>query len=273
MMKKFIRILLPIFVFLALFLPVFAIDEYVRDDYGVLTQEEIQQLNQKAARISQEQQCGIYIRVMPNREGEAFIEDYAEIIYKRENLGIGPDKNGILLILDMNERYYDIAAYGDRSNRAFTDFAKSIMEDDIVERMSKGNYYEAFNYYLDDSEYDLQREAMGEPVDVNHVHTIAEQKAQKRRVATTVAGTVSPLTSLLICLGLRSRNKSKGLRYDAVDYIPRNGIQLNVVSDQFLYRREHRTPRPKVQSSSGGGFGDGGTTINSGGFSHSSGKF
>lgn len=272
MMKRLIRILIPVFLFLALFLPVFAASDYVRDEYGVLTQEEINLLNQKAARISQEQQCGVYVRVMKDREGEAYIEDYAEKIYIRENLGIGSEKNGILLILDMNERYYDIAAFGDRSNRAFTDFAKDIMEDDIVNIMSKGDFYKAFDIFLDDAEYDLQREAMGEPVDVNHVHTYAEQKAQKRRTAMAVAGTVSPITSLLICLGLRSRHKTKGIRYDAVDYIPKNGIKLNLIEDQFLYRREHRTPRIQSSSSGGGGSG-GGTTINSSGFSHSSGRF
>lgn len=271
-MKKLLRIILPMFLFLCFLLPVFALGEYVRDEHGVLTQEEVQLLNEKAARISQEQNCGIYIRVMNNKEGYDYIEDYSEYLYIKEGLGLGPDSDGVLLVLDMEERYYDIVAYGDRANRAFTDYAKSVIADEVVNRMSNGNFYDAFNRFIDNAEYDLEREAMGEPVDVNSVHSSVEQKEQRRKVGIGITAAASPLTSLLICLGMRSRHRTKGRKYEAYNYIPENGINLDIVQDQFLYRREHRSPKPRIESSSGGG-GGGGTSINSGGFSHSSGRF
>ena len=87
-MKKLLRIILPMFLFLCFLLPVFALGEYVRDEHGVLTQEEVQLLNEKAARISQEQNCGIYIRVMNNKEGYEYIEDYSEYLYIKEYVSI-----------------------------------------------------------------------------------------------------------------------------------------------------------------------------------------
>lgn len=271
-MKRLVTLICILFISLFCFItPIEAVGEYVRDDYGVLSEQELAQLNEKARMIADEYDCGVYIRVVKNKENYTYIEDYAEYVYNRENLGVGPDRDGVLFIIDMDERYYDITAHGDTANRAFTDFAKSVMEDEVVPVMGSGNFYKAFDSFLNYADYDLEREAAGSPVDINNVHSPEELRTRRRRIAIGATTAVSPLTSLLICLGLRSKHKTKGRKYEAHHYIPKNGIRLNIMNDQFLYRSEQRTPI--VRPSSSGGGGGGGTTINSGGFSHSSGKF
>lgn len=66
---------------------------------------------------------------------------------------------------------------------------------------------------------------------------------------------------------LKSVRKASG----AARYTASGGAEITLREDRFTHTTEVRTPI-KTESDSGSSF-SGGTTVNSGGFSHSSGKF
>lgn len=283
-MKKLRYLFLSIFAFLFLAItPILADgDVYVRDDAGVLGYGSEAQdfLNTRAESLTFDHECGIYIRVFPDKLGYSNIEDFAESIYKAENLGYGASQDGVMLILTMDDRSYDILAYGDKANRAFTDYAKSKMADDyIIPHLRNNDYYSGFNEFISQCDQMLLYEESGVPFDYNtDPEYIAEQEARKKRqeqtekgIKTGVTFGLPTLTALLTTLGMRRKNKTTGIKQEASQYIRKNGIRIVNSRDRFLYQSETRTrlPDPSDRSSGGGG----GTSVNSGGFSHSSGHF
>jgi len=274
-MKKVIKVTAVFLLLILSFLPVYADnDTYVRDDYGLLNQYQIEQLEQYAKTVSEQHNCGVYIRVI----GDTWnIESEAENIYANENLGMGTEKNGILMLIAMGDRSIDLMAYGSTANKVFTDYAKDTMrEDEIVPYLRYDEWYEGFNAYIQQADYMLTfYESSGTAFDVDtDPAAIAEQEAAEQAARTAKTGITfgAPiLTALLTCLGLKSRNKTTGEAHEASTYIPHGGIQMLRQQDVFLYRTEARAPLPSNEGRSH--HGGGGTSINSGGFSHSSGHF
>ena len=77
-----------------------------------------------------------------------------------------------------------------------------------------------------------------------------------------------------VCSVFSMQMKNTGVKYQAMDYMSFTRNNLRVNHDQFLRRDEVRTRIFNDDDSSRPSGGrPGGTTINSGGFSHSSGKF
>jgi len=252
--------------------------EFVRDEYGILSDSEVASLNAAAQSIADRYDCGVYVRVFRDARGYGDnIEDFAEFIYKDEDLGIGTDRNGIMFIIEFDGRNFDLCAYGDIANRAFTDYGKGEILEATVGDLSNAKYYRSFKTYMDYAENYLYAEANGSPVDtwIPDIQPVDPEQRRKEAwsICTMIAAILSPLVSLLTCLGLRSRNHTEHIATTADKYIARDGIDIRVRQDRFLRKTETRTPIQRDNSSGGGGGHFGGTSVNSGGFSHSSGKF
>lgn len=279
-MKKLIRLLLIFIIGLFAFrMPAKAENtEYVRDDYGLLSSDEVDDLNTYAAEIASKYNCGVYVRVFSDMGSYYNIEDFAESVYKAEDMGLGSEKNGVMIILSMDERDYDILAYGDQANSAFTDYAKELMVQRTVPQMSNGDFYNAFRTFITIADEDLYALENGQPVDEwipdDYIEEDPEVVAQRQEnMRRGVSGVSSIISSLLICLGLRSKNKTAAIATEAKSYIPKGGIRLTKNQDLFLYRNQTVTHVQRNNDGGGGGGHWGGTSVNSGGFSHSSGKF
>ena len=100
--------------------------DYVSDYANILSAETRESLNSQAAQIAADTGCGVYIVVVDNYKTyvNGTIENFSEAIYKTYELGEGEGKNGVLLSMSMNDRDYDLTAYGDFGNYAFTDYGK-----------------------------------------------------------------------------------------------------------------------------------------------------
>ena len=104
---------------------------YVSDVAGLLTEEQRTFLEETATRVSEKYACGVYLVTLPDyREYDSSARnywDFSQSFYKRYNLGIGEEKNGILLIMSLEERDYSILAYGSRAHYAFTDYGRKYL--------------------------------------------------------------------------------------------------------------------------------------------------
>ena len=281
-MKKRLFACLLLAVLLLLALPLSARAEarldYVNDYAGILADGSRQSLNDRAAQISRAYDCGVYIVVVDDYRDyvNGGIEDFSEAIYKEYELGEGEAKDGILLAMSMDDRDYDITAYGDFANYAFTDYGKDQLASTMLDNFRADDWAGGFADFIDNAGTLIQRAKNGDPLD----QWIPDPPAQYERQhgMTPMKWLISLLFPSLVggatVSGMARRMKTAVKQTRAEEYVGKGSPRLSVSSDQFINRSVTRQIIPKNNGGnrpSGGHYG--GTTVNSGGFSHHSGKF
>ncbi len=250
-------------------------EEFVRDEYGLLSTDEVQELNSYGAELYEDRQCGIYLRITNDLAGYTYAQDYVENVYVVEELGYGEDHSGVLLLISMGERDYALTVYGSAYD-VFTDPVVEDMLDDITSYLSRGNWYRAFRTYYEESDRILKDYTYHE-IEYDEDDFIVidgdgeeEQEPEKRGVNPLPVGIGSLVTSLMICLGLRSKNKTTGVKHSAGTYLA--DVRLTKKLDIFTH---NTVSRVKVADSSNHNRPSGGvtTSYHSSGFHTHSGKF
>ncbi len=245
----------------------------VTDEAGILSADEVERLERVAAQVSEQYGCGVYIVTVEDyRSYGSNVESAAETIYRTRGLGYGAEKNGILLLLSMNDRDYDLAAHGATAHTAFTDYGKGELADSFLSYFRRNDWAGGFEKYINNAAYLLQRAAEGDPVDIivyDRPESEPMSPIMKLLLSLVPAGLISGGT----CLGMRGKMKNAKIKTTAEDYVVPGSLHLSVNTDRFLRTTRTVVKDPPRESHSGGGGHSGGTTINSGGFSHHSGKF
>ena len=118
----------------------------VYDWDDILTDSEEAALTGAAEEVAAKYDVGVYIAVLPDMEDYGFydIEACAEAFYTDMELGVGAEKTGILLILSMAERDYDLCAYGSFGHYAFTDYGKTTISDEFLDNFRRNDWYGGF---------------------------------------------------------------------------------------------------------------------------------
>lgn len=251
---------------------------HVFDYAGLLTESEADALETRCQEAEDMYDCGVYIVTVDDHklyynpesiEDSVFydaesIEDFSEYFFLDYALGTGEEQNGILLALSMAERDYDLCAHGEIGNRAFTDYGKGVLaERYFLSAFGEDNWYAGFERYVDGCTEFLQLDAQGEPFD----QATDPERLEDIKVLKWLAVILVPLlTALVVCLVMKGKMKTARKQTHADAYIPRDGVRLTRQDDVYLTTTQTRV---KVETQKSGG----GTTVNSGGFSHSSGKF
>lgn len=246
----------------ALAVPALAAElDMVTDQALCLTDEEYSKLNNLAAKISEQYQCGVYI-VTVDDMGDDDAYDFAKLVYEEYDLGYGPDKSGLLFFLSMAKRDYALVAYG-YGNTAFTDHGKdTLLKQYVLPRLSEDKYYEAFTAYLNTSGEYLAMARDGSPFDVD---TDPEHGKSQFWIKLAITILLPLLIAGAVCLFWKSRMKTAVAARAADHYIPDGGFQLTGQEDLFLFETE---TRQQIEEKSLGG-----TSIDSDGASGCSGKF
>ena len=274
--KLFIALLLCLVLCMSFSLTAFASGiGYVTDTYGLLSQDELAALNEQAKTVSEFYNCGVYVVVVEDYTDyvNGSIADFSEAIYKSYALGLGEGKDGIVLSLSMAERDYDLCAYGDFANYAFTDYGKGKLAETFLDNFRNNDWFGGFGDYIGNTTTLMEKAKQGEPLDIIVYEEIPEEPGLDAMEIALIVG-VSCAVAFAVCSVFKAQMKNTGKRRYANEYMNFTRSDLRVKRDQFLRRDVVRTYIPKdddVDRPSGGR--PGGTTINSGGFSHSSGKF
>ena len=130
------------------------VGENILDFARTLTIPEIVMLYLKAAVLQQRYKIGIYVTTIPDKSilnAEGYnIWNLSEIVFDAWKLGIGEEKEGILLFIDVGKREYDICAHGTMGNTIFTDDAKKMLSKSFSDEFTNDNWYAGFNDYLEE---------------------------------------------------------------------------------------------------------------------------
>ena len=263
-MKKRISSLLAVMA-LALFLCVPALaagfDEaelyFVTDEAGLLSEQEWSDLEARAEEISLKYKCGVY-NFANYADGNDVVEA-AKNLYREYTLGYGGERSGVLLLLSMAERDYDLLAYG-YGNTAFTDYGKDQLAEKFLDNFKDDDWYGGFQDYLEKSGSMLQSAREGHPLDVDGNPLI-------RLAGIGISLLVGCVAAFVIAVGVSDRMmKSVSAKTKADTYLIAGSVEITGREDHFTHTTETRT---KIEKSSGSG----GTTVDSDGFSSKSGKF
>ncbi|MCR4713625.1 MAG: TPM domain-containing protein [Treponemataceae bacterium] len=294
-MKKINRIIIALLALLLVFPLSFAfaeVDDYadsisvepdaperILDYANLLSSSERDSLEKKAAAMenrytvtvnSKSSKVGIYIITLPDKEligAENYaIYELSEALYESWNFGIGAEKNGILLLMDMYEREFDICAHGSAGHYTFTDYGKDKLEDAFSEEFSEDDWYEGFSDYLDEIERQLMWAEKGEPVDVGSTSESLREKIGIPGII-GVSILIGLILAFIVCSYFKAQMKSVRPAASASSFITKDGITYTEKIDDFI--KTTRSVRIIESSSSKSG----GTSVNSSGYSHHSGKF
>ena len=124
------------------------------DEGDILTDSEEASLLATLERISAEQKCDIVI-VVPRSLGYKSATEYADDWYDLNGFGYGSTKDGILLMVCMEERDWATSTAG-AAQDWFDDYTLERIESRVVSNLSNGSYYDAFTAFAEGCEQTLQ---------------------------------------------------------------------------------------------------------------------
>ena len=288
-MKKFLSSVLAVLLLIVcLSIPAFADAQlsYVTDDAGILYDSDISALEERAAAVSEQYGCGVYIVTVEDFTDYSdayYVDDFGEELFSSYDLGLGDGNCGILLILSMAERDYGLVAHGDFANTAFTDYGKYIMQDEFLDNFREDDWYGGFADYIAACGRYLEANANGAPIDVEPSDETEEEYeplsfGDKLFFAALMAFRfglpLGLIVAFIVCAIYKRQLKSVRRATEAARYTVSGGAEITAREDRFTHTTEVRTPiKTESDDHDSGPSFSGGTTVNSGGFSHSGGKF
>lgn len=184
-----------------------------------------------------------------NNIGDKTPEEYADDYYDYNGYGYGDGYDGMLFLITMQERKWQITTYG-YGKTAFTDYGIESIGEDIVPYLSEQEYYDAFNKLIDISVTYLKAAKAGKPVDESQ--DIADDNSGIIGSGIIIAWLVCIIVSLMITLSMKKRMKTAAKSTEASEYVKAGSFVVTAEDEQFLYSNVVKTRRIE-ESSSGGG--------------------
>ena len=271
--KKIFGVILSFLLVLSMSVPVMAEDEsYPRylDDAGLLSSSQAQKLEKKLDKISKEHHCDVVIAVANTTNGQD-IESFTEDFYDSMGYGQGEEKSGIMLMVSMKERQWNMCTTGDAID-AFTDAGLEYIRGEFQSKLSRGEYAEAFNCFADQCDDFLRQAATGEPYDVGNM---PKEKVSPFWLYTDLV--VAFLISFGIVKAKSGNLKSVKKQESAKAYERSGSLSLQRSTDSFVNRivTQRTIKNEKSRSSASSGSGGSSSHTSSSGRSHggTSGKF
>ena len=239
---------------------------FVTDTAGLLSKSEAEKLEQLAAAASERYGCGVYIVTVDDytKYNPASVAECAESIYQHYHMGLGDERNGVLLLLSMAERDYDIAAYGEFGNYSFTDYGKEKLAEMFLDNFRNNDWNGGFTDYVAGCSRYLAAAQRGEPVDVPSLN-----ESMPVPVKLAIVILLPCLIALISVSVMKSKMKTAREKTTAENYLVTGRADLKICEDRFVNRTQHVEIIQESDHRSGGG----GTTVGASGFSHHSGKF
>ncbi len=249
-MKKVCSILFAILLCLTLAVPAFALEvPLLFDGTGLLSSELEQEIQTRLEEFRAQYQVEIAIALVESTEGYG-ADWFVELYYDQNDLGCGPNRDGVLLVVAMQEREYRILSNGFAADAITMDEIDAI-GDSIAEELSAGEYAEAFMKFISLCEYEIDGEINGFPFDFG---------------MSLLVSVVIGLVAALIATGIMAAQlRSVKRRTEAGEYTVPGSVNVTHASDLFLYRTVSRRAKPQQSSGSRGG-GGGGRNVGGGRF-------
>lgn len=241
----------------------------ITDTVGLLTSDEDLTLEARAEEISAQYGVGIYLLILEDYS-EYYDDPYetAYELYHQNTLGMGEDRDGVILLMSMSDRKYATFFYGPKAEYAFDAYGQELMEEEFLDDFRDDDWYDGFEDYLEVCAEYLERAEAGDPVREDYSSAGGSSVGGIGTTILVCLG-ISAVIAMIVCLILRGKMKSvrKGTHADA--YVT-GSLNLTASRDQYTHTTETRTKIEHESSDSGGG---GSSACSGGGGSGRSGSF
>ena len=224
MKKRILSFMTILILCLGLAVPAFAeetegfANEYPRviDNAELLSADERELLTSKLDEISTRQKVDVTVATTDTLDGLT-VSDYAERFYESHNYGYGPDKDGTILLISMEDHDWYMATYG-YAITAFTDAGIQYIGEEMTGDLSDGDFAAAFDTFADECD-----------------------------------DFITQAKTLIVVGTMKSKLKTVRFQAAANNYVKAGSMNLTESRDIFLYNTMTKTKKEKNDSSSGGG--------------------
>ena len=234
------------------------------DRVELLTDREESELLSKLDEISERQKMDVVVVTVDGLEGKTAMA-YADDFYDYNGYGYGDSRDGILLLISMEERDWRISTCG-YGITVFTDAGQEYISDKFLPYLSDGDYSEAFTKYADLCDAFITQAREDKPYDVGN---LPKEKLSPLWIFVDLL--IGLVIAVIIGFIKKGSLTSVKMQYAAQDYIVDNGIVLTHSSDRFVNTIVTTRKIEKDDDSDGGSS----THVSSSGTTHggSGGKF
>lgn len=151
MKKRIITVLLALTLLVCLSISVFAESQLwnITDDAGLLSDEEYTQLESYAESVSETYGVGVYVITIDNYE-DYYDSPYetAWQFYHEYTLGEGDDRDGIILLLSMDNRQFANFVYGPKADYAFDEHGVLELNDWYLDDFRNDDWAGGLNHFV-----------------------------------------------------------------------------------------------------------------------------
>ena len=238
--------------------------ERLTDSAGLLSEEEAQTVLAKLDEVSERQKFDVVILTVDSLEGKTATE-YADDFFDHYGYGYGKEKDGILLLVSMEDRDWALSTHG-YGITAFTDAGCDYIADQFKSSLSDGEYEKAFEIYIDQCDAFVTQARDDRPYDNSNL-----PRKPLGIIWVPVALVLGFICAVLIVGGMKQQLKTVAGKMTAGNYQKKGSLNVTERSDLFLYENVTRTAKPKSSDEDSGSS----THTSSSGETHggSSGKF
>ena len=245
----------------------------VSDGAGLLTGDQLSKLQAKADELSEQYQADFVI-VTVNSLGGKTPKAYANDYYDDHRFGRGTSRDGMLMLIAMDSRDYYFLTNGAPTEKLAQAGGLSVLENKVVSHLSNGDYYAAFDIYLDTASAvvakPLSAPGASNPAynddfvyigfdDIPYEPSPAE-RWQRVGIFALIGAAAGFLTTFIMKRGMKTARAQKM----AMNYVRPGSFHLTRQQDIYLYRTRTRV-RVQSNNNSGGGGGRSGGSRGGGG--------
>lgn len=216
------------------------------DFADILTKSEESRLLAILDEISERQLLDVVVVTTNTLDGKSPMA-YADDFYDENGYGFGVPKDGVLLLVSMEDGDWWISTAGNGIT-AFTDAGITYISEQFLPALSKGDYEEAFTRFAYLCDEFITQARTGEAYDSGTLpkapFSIGYYLSRALLIGLFIA--------LIITIAMRYSMKSVRFQPTASAYVKSGSMNVTEARDLFLYSHVDRRVRQK-ESSSGGG--------------------
>jgi uncharacterized protein len=190
--------------------------------------------------------------------GGKSIKAYSDDYYDDNGYGVGGERSGVMLLIDMGTRFWAVTTRG-LGIEWFTNYGIDLMMSGVGPRLSEGEYAAALGEYAAGAEMILENAAGGHIVDVD------SGGGADLTVIVLVSSGVGLVAALVSVTAMKARLRSVRPERLAMDYARAGSFRLTGGREVFLFRNVSVMP---IEREHGGHSGGSSTRVSSSGSRH-----
>jgi len=209
----------------------------VWDEAELLTDIEERTLITQLTNISEKHQVDVVVVTVAST-GELSPMEYADDFFDYNGYGFGDSRDGVLLLLSMEERDWWISTRG-YGITAFTDFGIEYIGEEIVEYLSDGDYVGGFTKFADRADEFIGLAKAGTPFDEDSM----PKKPFNAGLSAIIALIIGFIVGKIYTGRMKAELNTVQFKREAADYMKPGSFKVTESSDFFLYRRVDRSKK------------------------------